>query len=39
MRFELCDNLPMNNPNIYTGYRYPSQIISHAVWTARQGAT
>jgi putative transposase len=22
----------MKNTNIYTGYRYPSQIISHAVW-------
>jgi len=22
----------MKNPNIYSGYRYPSQIISHAVW-------
>ena len=22
----------MNNSNIYAGYRYPAQIISHAVW-------
>ena len=22
----------MNNYNIYAGYRYPEQIISHAVW-------
>ncbi len=22
----------MKNTNIYAGYRYPSQIISHAVW-------
>ena len=22
----------MNNSNIYVGYRYPAQIISHAVW-------
>jgi putative transposase len=22
----------MKNPTIYTGYRYPSQVISHAVW-------
>ena len=22
----------MKNSNIYTGYRYPAQIISHAVW-------
>ena len=22
----------MNNSNIYAGYRYPAQIISHAAW-------
>jgi putative transposase len=22
----------MKNTNVYAGYRYPSQIISHAVW-------
>ena len=22
----------MKNSNIYAGYRYPAQIISHAVW-------
>ena len=29
---ETCDNLGMQNTNIYAGYRYPPQIISHAVW-------
>jgi transposase-like protein len=28
----MWDNLGMKNTNIYAGYRYPSQIISHAVW-------
>jgi putative transposase len=22
----------MNNSNMYSGYRYPSQVISHVVW-------
>ena len=26
------DNQSMKNTNIYAGYRYPSQIISHTVW-------
>jgi transposase-like protein len=29
---EICENLGMQNTNIYAGYRYPPQIISHAVW-------
>ena len=29
---QLCDNLLMKNSNIYAGYRYSTQIISHAVW-------
>jgi hypothetical protein len=28
----LSDNHPVKNTNIYTGYRDPYQIISHAVW-------
>jgi putative transposase len=28
----MCDNQGMKKTNIYAGYRYPSQIISHAVW-------
>jgi len=30
--YQLCDNLLMKNSNIYAGYRYPAQIISHTVW-------
>jgi putative transposase len=26
------DSLELKNSNIYTGYRYPFQIISYAVW-------
>ena len=26
----------MKNSNIYAGYRYPAQIISHAVWLHHQ---
>jgi putative transposase len=26
----------MQNTNIYAGYRYPSQIISHAVWLSHR---
>jgi|TARA_B110000902_G_scaffold255317_1_gene320519 putative transposase len=29
---EICDNQGMKNTSIYSGYRYPSQIISHAGW-------
>jgi hypothetical protein len=29
---ETCDNQGMKNTNIYARHRYPSQIISHAVW-------
>jgi transposase-like protein len=29
---DLSDNLSIKNTNIYAGYRYPHQIISHAVW-------
>lgn len=27
-----ADNLLMKKSNIYAGYRYPSEVISHAVW-------
>jgi putative transposase len=29
---EACNNLSMKNTHIYAGYRYPPQIITHAVW-------
>jgi putative transposase len=29
---QLCNNLLIKNLNIYAGYGYPSQIISHAIW-------